>query len=310
MTGAINPKVRLVMRLIIGVFLVVIVNFQIAAAAEISRQYGRSEIGGFSVENVISVDGKIEVGDFKKFMTVLETYSHKKDLFQGKIEDSDFESLITGAHANYVNRITLEVELNSNGGDVIEAMKIGRAIKKFGLNTGFPSTGDPDEKCLSACFFIYVSGVVRSFSFLYEGDVGVHRPYFKPDYFAGLSSTEAEKKHKSMVEDTKQYLRDMNVSEELIDLTYRVPPKELYFITDDDFKKWIGRFQPFFKDWVFAKCDHIEKLTAEEEDDFKNANKRNLSSGYRIYLHSKIGKINDCIWSSAQTEQFRLLNTI
>jgi hypothetical protein len=308
MTGAINPKVRLVMRLIIGVFLVVIVNFQIATAAEISRVYSFMDLwGSQKIVDKIEINGKIESGDFKKFMTLLKKYSRQKDLFEGEIDDVEFEKIKNGNYGDEIDLFRLGVVLNSRGGDVIEAIKIGRAIKKFRLTTSLTSTGDPNEKCMSACFFIYVSGVVRS-TIISNNKLGIHRPYFDPDYFAGLSSTDAEKTHKSMTENTKQYLRDMNISEELIELTYRISPEDLYFIHWEDAEKWIGEFQPFFKDWVFAKCDHIEKLTAEEEDDFKNMLKRNFSLVYRTYLLTKRSKTNDCINASIQTEQFRLLN--
>ena len=52
----------------------------------------------------------------------------------------------------------LLVYLNSLGGDVVEAMKIGRAIRKANLQTDVTST----QECSSSCVLILAAGVERS----------------------------------------------------------------------------------------------------------------------------------------------------
>ena len=78
------------------------------------------------------------------------------------------------------------------GGDLEEAMQIGRLVNVAGIstfaNSSLPST--KDGKCLSACFFIFVAGKERFL--MTESTLGIHRPYFDRKNFGSLTAEEAE----------------------------------------------------------------------------------------------------------------------
>jgi hypothetical protein len=67
------------------------------------------------------------------------------------------------------------VWLNSYGGNLMAAIKIGREIRRLGFTTLVPN----DWVCTSACANIWLAGSRR----LYEdrANIGFHAPYFKPD---------------------------------------------------------------------------------------------------------------------------------
>jgi hypothetical protein len=91
---------------------------------------------------IISVTGKIELGDYKKFI----------DVFRNLPEDTVVVGLL----------------LNSPGGNIAEALKITEAIK--GQHVGMMVA--PDSQCSSACFLIFAAGepkVASNRSF-----IGVH----------------------------------------------------------------------------------------------------------------------------------------
>ena len=86
---------------------------------------------------------------------------------------------LTGAAATGRTRILL----NSPGGDLTEALRIGRFVHELKIMTVAPSLplsgtpeatrpNDPPEVCLSSCAFIWLAGPLRSGTL-----VGFHRPY-------------------------------------------------------------------------------------------------------------------------------------
>jgi hypothetical protein len=89
------------------------------------------------------------------------------------------------------------VKLDSRGGDIIEALAIGREVRRRFMTTGVVR----NMECDSACVFILAAGVER----VGDGTVGLHRPAFDPTFFAGLSPTAARDRYNSLVENLRQY---------------------------------------------------------------------------------------------------------
>jgi hypothetical protein len=122
-------------------------------------------------------------------------------ILEGRIETGDYDKLLKlidercGEAADCPNVIFLA----SPGGDLIEAMKIGRLVRKLRLETSVPIDVPPvpsdlppqdrqkieadlkafksvlkDAKanymCVSACFFIFVAGVYRETNAPLDGD--------------------------------------------------------------------------------------------------------------------------------------------
>ena len=109
-------------------------------------------------------------------------------MLSGEIVEGDASKLEDLIQAN-IPLLSI-LALNSNGGNVAEAIRIGRIAHRYYLSTEVPTMdgrsrvyhlafpGGPTRtagSCLSACFFGWLGGVNRS------GDVlGIHRPIPPP----------------------------------------------------------------------------------------------------------------------------------
>jgi len=169
----------------------------------------------------IIMNGTIERGDFKKLLKLL-------------IEDKAF-----------LNDFPRFVIIGpSEGGDLMEAMKIGEFIKMLNLKVLV------NKKCYSACTFIVLSSKYRR----YFGDMGFHRPYFGREYYAGLSHSDADKKYKKLYEIAKNFLRNNYVSQSVIDKMFAHSSNEMWVIDQHDSRIKLGQFQPPFQEWLYSKC--------------------------------------------------------
>ena len=97
----------------------------------------------------------------------------------GEIEKGDYHRLIS-VILNYGN-IPSGGGITSPGGDVIEAMKIGRFIRKNHMSLVLV------QPCDSACAFIVFAAVKRV-----AGKLGLHRPRYDPQYFSQLTGEDAK----------------------------------------------------------------------------------------------------------------------
>ena len=151
----------------------------------------------------------------------------------GNIEAGDYDKLVdTVRNLNLSELEEVSLTLMSPGGDLLEAMKIGRFVRDNFLsvqatenflchdhNTLRKSYSWPEGApmstacaCYSACFVIWSSGI-RRYGGLnpwrnfpgrlgarpQETFVGIHRPTFEKEYFANLTAAQAESQYDRMV---------------------------------------------------------------------------------------------------------------
>ena len=147
--------------------------------------------------------------------------------------------------------------LDSNGGDIIEAMKIGHFIRETASGTLINKT------CSSACVFIFVAGVSQTA--LPSSAIGLHRPYFKPETYSRLSLEEAEDGYAKVRNTTKKYLMDMEVPTALIEKMFSIASDDVYFLSETE-KDRLFTSPSAYSEWVRAKCD---PPTAREWELFK-----------------------------------------
>lgn len=116
----------------------------------------------------------------------------------------------------------ITVVLTSDGGDLTEAMLIGRIIRNNKLWTMVPVHG----RCVSSCVFILASGVIKN----PFGEVGIHRPYIT--YLR--DSSNADKTIKKVMKDAEYYFEEMNIPKSLVELMFSIPPEEVKFLTNNE----------------------------------------------------------------------------
>jgi hypothetical protein len=117
------------------------------------------------------------------------------------------------------------VSLDSRGGDVMEALAIGREVRARFMYTQILN----GEQCSSACVFILIAGVDRHAEF---GKIGLHRPAFDPEYFANLSPSEARDRYNSVVETLQRYyVEEMGGSPEAFRLIMSTPSRSARYLS-------------------------------------------------------------------------------
>lgn len=168
---------------------------------------------------------------------------------RGEIQKGDFNKFKNAfaMHDKVPNYFLLE----SHGGDVNEAMLMGRFIRESQIPVRV------ENYCDSACFFIYAAGVERKSS----SKIGLHRPYYGKSYFAGLTSTQAQEKYNSLDLKIRLYLRDMGVSDNITNRMFATPSNKIYYVNKEEAEFLLGFRAPFYGEWLLAKC---EPLTDKE----------------------------------------------
>lgn len=279
----------------------------ISTAAEFSIFQRKPEFGSGIT---IYVSGQFQPGDFDRFIKTsvmaLERIEEQKDQSRGVL-----------------------VLIDSNGGDIQESMKIGRAIRAMRMDTGignesiFAIEGNEAE-CVSACFFVLVAGLNRSGPYESKesqpGDItslvrkllAVHRPYFEASYFASLSADAAAVKYAHLIDESKRYLSEMGVSNALVSKIFSVPSSQVLEVSAEEFKREVGNM-PYAEEWIIANCG--ENLTDKEKMDrvaylfAKDYGiKPEISDGYSSYLEKKENEYRICYkrtWSTEQNKAMR-----
>jgi hypothetical protein len=97
----------------------------------------------------------------------------------GEITQQDF-AFVSSRSKEFEFKRRLSVYLNSPGGDVGVAMKIGRIIRSVDGETLIVAKA----RCYSSCALIFIAGVER----FNIGELGLHRPYFAAAPLTGSRS--------------------------------------------------------------------------------------------------------------------------
>jgi hypothetical protein len=123
--------------------------------------------------------------------------------------------------------------LSSPGGSVVEAVRLGRAIRRAGLDTQVqmptPDLGDWDgtiarARCDSACAFVFFAGMRR----LNYGVIGLHRPFLSPEgMHAGASPQELSTGLADARRLLDAYFEDLGLEKSLLDFVLRIEPESV-----------------------------------------------------------------------------------
>lgn len=154
------------------------------------------------------------------------TYFNSKDrhviTINGEFKKGDVQDF-----QNFLNH-HLDVKyilLQSNGGSLNEAMKIGKVIRNHHLNTAV------ETYCRSACFAVLMAGKSR---YVYkDAYVGVHQPFFIQS-----GKNVADKRLSSTYHNLYDYFYFMigneNKSQNIVDIMYKTSPNRMYEISSRD----------------------------------------------------------------------------
>lgn len=169
----------------------------------------------------ISITGRIEAGDFRKFRSFLEDPEVLLEMLNG-------------------------VALDSHGGDVNAALGIARVLQLSHATIVVKK----NHVCYSSCFLIFAGGSYRLVAS--NAMLGVHRMTFaKPP-----SMAETEKMLNEVGVSVESYLRSAGIPERVIEKARETPPSEMFRITP----RWLLEndirldYRPAFIDVVSKEC--------------------------------------------------------
>ena len=200
-------------------------------------------------------------------------------VIEGDIEAGDYDRFIKIIEENQ-KRISV-VYLYSRGGDVVEAMKIGRAMRALELSShvpmrdsqGLPSCSSlgfdlPTPKdiknctCASAAFFIHIGAVHRSGNYL-----AVHRAYVDKKSFRELNEEKAKKLFDNIQEMTKIYMTEMGVPKYIQENILSISSDDILVLDENTVKTYFTGYIPYKDEWLKAKCPG---LNSEDNLSYKN----------------------------------------
>jgi hypothetical protein len=152
-----------------------------------------------------------------------------KILIQSAIHKGDleaFEAAVNRVSRTANGRISgipfITVELNSPGGDVVEAIGIGRVIYRHVAMT----LVRPSQECVSACVFILMAGAVHT---PIGAAIGVHKPMLVA--WRNMSYAEAQAKYDGLMRYLRDYFRELGVSDDAYDIMMRTSSNDMHYFT-------------------------------------------------------------------------------
>jgi hypothetical protein len=211
--------------------------------ATLALPLGAAELSEGNFGNTVIMTGNIEKGDYIKLRRYIDEHA-----------------------------FTNSILLASLGGNVVEAIRIGRLMRKLKFETKIPSLipnlpkiiipPPPISKenfvCASACFFIFVAGVHRITITDFDDDVpylGVHRPFLTAEDLAALTANDAIESASQLRLFVETYLKDMDVPAKYVELIFSVPNEQIRWITGAEFHSDLAGYIPGLKEWIEVVCD-------------------------------------------------------
>jgi hypothetical protein len=118
-------------------------------------------------------------------------------------------------------------QITSPSGDAIAAMALGRLLRKNRASLIV------DDTCASARVLALAGAADRHVS--RSAKIAIHRPYFQTPSET-FSAGQAEEAYAQLIKDIRAYLREMNVSEQLVDDMLAVEPEQGRILTQAELK--------------------------------------------------------------------------
>ncbi len=168
--------------------------------------------------------GEVAEGDLDRFLRFLR--EHPRDFIE------------------HGGRVVFVVD----GGDVVEATRIGRFLRDAFVEAWLPDASR--TRCISACFFMFANAVSR---IAVADSVGVHRPYFDAGRLAGADPESVRRRYESLLHEVRDTLDELLVPRDLTDKILATPWNETYWFSREDLVR-LGETQAWFEDFSSAKC--------------------------------------------------------
>ena len=203
----------------------------------------------------------------------IRVYGGETIVLDGPIVEGDFEKIFNVAKK--VGPSLEKIFLNSLGGNLVEAMRIGRMVRElrwetevadffimvvfgskyyeaYGLN--LIKESEHELACASSCFFIYAAGIYR-----FGGDIGIHRPFLNEEICSQISGNDAIDFSVSANQVIKKYLIEMGIPEHIYNTMLSISKNSIHWLTHEE-QDEIEGYIPALEDWLDGKCGSNESV--------------------------------------------------
>lgn len=141
------------------------------------------------------------------------------------------------------------IHLNSSGGNLFEAKKVGTLIRDLGYHVYI----EDDGVCASACFVVYALAMSRS---ALSGKVAIHRPYFSSKFYEDMSLSEALETHRFAIDQFRSILTEAGVPSDIVDLAVSRSSDDIHILSNEELAR-IGISPPWVEELLIAQCGYM-----------------------------------------------------
>jgi hypothetical protein len=145
----------------------------------------------------------------------------------GEIVQGDTETLLQALQsANVPPASDILIDLNSPGGSVIEALKLGRFIENLKAKTSVGQSGVRPGQCLSACVWVFLGGAYRYLPI--DSKIGVHQFAFdtQKEVQAGVATAVSQ----VLAADIVEFIRENRANTDFFKLVTSATPDEISYV--------------------------------------------------------------------------------
>jgi len=257
---------------------------EITAKCHLKKPHGSLQAGQEVRLMIKSSNGPAHVRWADEFCRYRPSIFHISGRIDNQME-SDFRTLYNALKGDaYFQSIkadysTIMFTIESEGGSVLSAIRIGRMLRDLNAMITVPG----GRTCSFSCVFLLVGGVGR----LVFGHVGVHRPYFESlDRRRTAAQVSADIRALDTIITT--YLRDMNITSNLLDFMKGVASDEMRWLSAADLQTFgLSAPDPVFDElrtahdaWRYGTTSAIlRQRMVESERCFRGARGSSLPPG-------------------------------
>jgi hypothetical protein len=170
-------------------------------------------------------------------------------VISGELDTGDYARLLRriGEDENRFlsqNRIILA----SNGGDVVEAIKIAQLLQAMFTQVSVSPQAGP---CVGACFLIYAAAAERTADA--EHLIGLHRPTLLPSVAGSLAPAEAAALEERALSQVRAFLQSNDVPRDILDHMLSPASVDVQWLTPHEAER-IGDKSVSFRRFLAAHC--------------------------------------------------------
>ncbi len=147
-------------------------------------------------------------------------------ILQGTFEFQDDPASLAAEVASFQPTL---ISFNSGGGNVMAAMRFGRAIRQMALST----LQIRSANCASACTLTFMGGIQR---FAEPGAIGVHQASFSSE--TGIDGHLAVAAVQSLTADIMTYMIEMGVDPQLMQLSLATESSDMRYLTAGEMRRY------------------------------------------------------------------------